>query len=183
MTSVDDTIWAVITCDSQAAMALAVEQSPPPRRRPWIAAVVVLCLLVAMSAVLFRGGSDHAAYALAVEPDGTIVLTLSEVEGIDGANSQLAHMGTPVRVARLLAGCTESGEPDRSATPLLPSIVEPASGRSGTITWRIHPSAIPAGDTMLLEAQTLNGKAELVGYRAMLYRGSAPSCLPPAGAG
>jgi len=178
MTSVDDTIWDAITRDPQAPGALAVEQPLQRRRYRWVGLAGALCLAVAMVTFLLQGGGDHAAYALAVQSDGTIILTLSEIEGIEGANSQLSHMGAPVRVGRLAAGCTKAGEPDRSATLVLPSIVEPAGGGSGTISWRIHPSVIPAGDTMLLEAKTLSGTSTLAGYHAMLYRGSAPSCLP-----
>ncbi len=66
-------------------------------------------------------------------------------------------------------------------------MVEPQ--RTAGEGWVIHPDAIPQGDTILITAQLANhgrpvifhGKAiAAVGSSIGLYRGSAPTCQPPA---
>ena len=128
------------------------------------------------------GGNPPAAYAVTQNPDGTVSLTLNEVLGVDPANEQLAKLGVPVVVAKVQPGCAERGEPVRPSAPRFGEMIEPVKTGSGLagISWVIHPSLIPAGDTLRLSVQVdPDSTIPALGSAIGLFRGQAPRCSLP----
>jgi len=150
------------------------------RRRPAVA--IALALAVALAAIvigLSRGGGGTNAYAVVTNPDGTVTVTISELVGVAPADERLHELGLPVSVAAVTEDCpVERSELHRADVPpeVMSRIVETVSpaGRTGV---RIDPSAIPAGDTLLLSAN--ERRAGVIALRELLIEGSAPSCVPP----
>ena len=111
-----------------------------------------------------------------------MTLTLSEVLGVEPANEQLAKLGIPVVVAKIEPGCDERGETVRPSAPRFAEMIEPAKAGPGLagLTWIIHPSLIPPGDSMRLSVQ-LDPVSQIpaVGAGMALFRGPAPKCSRP----
>jgi hypothetical protein len=139
----------------------------------------VIALVLALSA-----STGPPAYALVVHRDGSLTLTVNELVGIGPANTRLAKLGVRVRLAKIEPGCRAKGRPVSLYGRLLPEQVRPEKvghGLSG-LRMLVHPSAIPAGDTLLLvfhrivarsRARSILGIAGTMG----LYRDPAPKCL------
>ncbi len=196
MSKLEDRLWSDLLGEPEADRALAATQPAgrrkPARRAPLaVGGLVFVGGLLAAALMLTGGSSTTPAYAVALNPDGSVTLTLNEVLGVAGANEGLEKLGVRVRIARPEAGCTATAEPihgpgEPSAQQLM-SMVEPQ--RTAGEGWIIHPDAIPQGDTVLITAQLANGGRPViyrgkaitaVGSSIGLYRGAAPTCQPPA---
>jgi hypothetical protein len=204
MSTIEDRLWMDLICEPEADAALRARQPSAAHRRPGrgpLAAggLVLLGATLAVVLTLKASTGTPPAYAVAVNRDGSVRLTLNQVFGVRGANEALAKLGVRARVAQIEAGCTQTGEIDRSHDKRL--LVEPrktpAGGTSIAAQLRrpggafagvdliIHADAIPQGDTLLIAAQ-LNPAVRYQG-RAIpsaatswgLYRGAAPTCDPP----
>ncbi len=160
-----------------------------------VAGIALLAATVAVVLSLSAASTSvtQEAFAVTQDADGSVTLTLSELTGIDGANRALAALGVRARIARREARCTQRGVliPTARVAGGLPGMVEPqrfGEGLGGAL-WVIHPSAIPAGDTLLLTGELLNGGHPIVSshghyIRAFvgavgLYRDPAPVCERP----
>jgi hypothetical protein len=149
-----------------------------------LGAVASVCALLAVLLTL-TAGTSPPAYALVVNPNGTLTLTINELVGVGGANAELSRLGVRARIARVGSGCGERGHFIRVRWPHAgPPPVEPEKLHSGLSGLRmiIHPSEIPPGDTMLLTARlghtTYHGAPiQTLGMSMGLYRGPAPACI------
>ncbi len=200
MSKIEDRLWTDLVAEPQAESALSARQPLPMRghsRRVALAATgLVLTGLIVTMALATGGTQTTPAYAVTVNANGSVRVTLNEVLGVSGANEQLASLGVRARIARVEAGCTETAEnaipPGDISNGRIPMMVEPQKVGEGLagLDWVIHPDAIPQGDTVLITAQLANagrpvatyqGKAiSAVGSSVSLYRGAAPTCRPPA---
>jgi hypothetical protein len=195
MSKIEERLWNDLLAEPGACHALAAVQpseTHTPSRRAPIAAGGLLLVGALVAAILVLGGSTRTtpAYAVSVNPDGSVTLTLNEVLGVTGANATLEKLGVRVRIARVEAGCTATAEPihgpGEPSGQWLMSMVEPQ--RAAGEGWIIHPDAIPQGDTVLITAQLANGGRPVmfqgkaitaVGSSIGLYHGTPPSCSPP----
>ena len=168
-------------------------RAAPPRprllRRRGPLAALGLALAAALAALVIgllprRGPS---AYAVVTNPDGTVTVTIRELEGVEPANERLAQLGVPVRVAPVTERLPDDARqlPRRSCRPTRPGrSTSPNAGPAG-FSVRIDPAAIPPGDTVLLTAREV--RPGFVALRALLIEGPPPSCWsrpgqPPANA-
>jgi hypothetical protein len=190
MSKIEDRLWIDLLGQPEADRALAARQPSggrkPARRTPLaVGGLVLVGALLAAVLMLTGGTSTTPAYAVALNPDGSVTLTLNEVLGVKGANQALKRLGVRVRIARIVAGCTATAEPIHgSGEPTyeqLRGMVEPL--RTGEGAWIIHPDKIPQGDTILITAQLgkpviFHGKTVTgVGSSIGLYHGTPPTCI------
>lgn len=200
MSRIEDRLWTGLVAEPEAERAMSARQPLPVRgHRRLVALAAIGLALTGLTIVvaLATGGTETTpAYAVTVNANGSVSVTLNEVLGVSGANEQLARLGVRARIARVEAGCTQAAEnaipPGDSSHEQLPTMVEPQKAGEGLagLDWVIHPDAIPPGDTVLIAAQlanegrpvaTYHGKAiTAVGSSVSLYRGTAPTCRPPA---
>ena len=189
MGKIEDTLWADLKREPVADLTLAIRQPPPKLHRlpqASLAAGGGLALIGAILAVLLMTAGTHTtpAYAVTLNGDGSVTLTLNELLGVSGANEELSKLDIPVVVAKVEPGCAATGEVVESASLQQHDIVEVkrvANGFGG-LRWDIHPSAIPPGDTVQVSAlYTYNDKPQPVGVAGAwgIFRGRAPTCRPP----
>jgi hypothetical protein len=193
MTNFEDQLWSELTLAQRTMPHEDGRSSYQARRRRAprgrLAAAGVIALGGAAVAVAFSvaaGPTAPAALAVVQNPDGSITLTLNEIVGVSTANRDLANLGVRVRLARVEAGCTATGElipPASYGHQRQEEMVESQSSSSGelsSLVWTIHPSAIPSGDTLLIAAQVIAGSSvPAVASTTSLYRGAAPVCQSP----
>ncbi len=186
--------------DPWAGPALVARQPLPERRRARRApladgSLVVLGAIVATALTLTASTGTSPAYAVTVNANGSVSVTLTEVLGVSGANEALARLGVRARIARIEAGCTQTGDKAFSqgheSHELQERMVETQHAGEGFagLAWVIHPDAIPQGDTLLITAQLANGGRPVATQAGKpiavlastigLYRGPAPTCQPP----
>lgn len=199
MLKIEERLWTNLTAEPGADRTLSARQPTTVRRRPHrgplAAAALGLTGLIAAVALATGGPDTTPAYAVTLNANGSVSVTLNEVLGVSGANEQLARLGVRARIARVEAGCNQAA--GNAVTPgvivheQISAMVEPqkvAEGLAG-LTWVIHPDAIPQGDTLLITAQLADGGRPVATYRGRaisavasstsLYRGTAPTCRPP----
>jgi hypothetical protein len=191
MSTIEQKLWMDLMREPGAARALGARQPPAALRRPrrpqLLAGGAALTAAILAAVLTLKAGSGTTpAYAVAVNPDGSVSLKLNEVLGVRGANEALSRLGVRARVAQIETGCTQTGEIDRPHPPEL--LVEPrkrgGKGFAG-IDLVIRADAIPRGDTLLITAQldgpvNYHGKAiSSVSSTWGLYRGAAPTCRAP----
>jgi hypothetical protein len=192
MSKIEDRLWTDLLDEPEADRALAARQPSgrrkPARRAPLaVGGLVLVGALLAAVLMLTGGTSTIPAYAVALNHNGSVTLTLNEVLGVKGANEALERLGVRVRIARVEAGCTATAEaihgPGEPTSEQLQTMVEPL--RTGEGAWIIHPDKIPQGDTILITAQLgkpviFHGKAVTgVGSSIGLYHGTPPTCIRP----
>src|ERR1039458_5871764 len=116
MSKIEDRLWTDLLGEPEADRALAARQPSgrrkPARRAPLAVGGLVLvgALLAAVLMLTGGGTSTIPAYAVALNPNGSVTLTLNEVLGVKGANEALERLGVRVRIARVEAGCTATAE-------------------------------------------------------------------------
>lgn len=140
--------------------------------RPGGLAATLAALAAAIAAVAIlstTGTAPSTAYAVTQNPDGTLTVSIDELTGVAGANTQLARLGARVRVVPVSKGCSASGE----SVPIPPTLAATIAHAEGQ-GLAIRPDLVPAGDTLVLTARQAGSAVDL-GYS--LYRGAVPTCI------
>jgi hypothetical protein len=182
----EDRLFAEIVEQHGALLAQPpVHVAAPPRVRPLRrrGPIAALGLAIAAGIAALVIGLAHnagtSAYAVVTNPDGTVTVTIREIEGAAPASDRLAMLEVPVRVAPVTAGCPVTRE-QLPSVQLPPSearkIYAPEPGPDG-FSARIDPAAVPPGDTVLLTAREV--RPGFVLLRELLIEGAAPSCVAP----
>lgn len=184
MARFEDRLFAELVEQHGALLAQPpVHAATPPRLLRHRGPIAALGLAIAAAVAALVIGLSHnagtSAYAVVSNPDGTVTVTIREIEGVAPANQRLAMLGVPVRVAPVTAGCPVTREqlpsvqlpPGRSE-----QIYRPEPGPAG-FSARIDPAAVPHGDTVLLTAREV--RPGFVALRELLIEGAAPACVAP----
>jgi hypothetical protein len=153
-----------------------------------------LAAAVAVGALALTANTTAPAYAVVVNRDGSVTLTIDELIGVRAANARLSELGVRARVAIVEPGCTARGvrvrfpprrNPNGLPEPWIAGMIRPEKSHPGFggLGMVIRPAGIPRGDTLLLTARWLNSThagtpVHAVGLSFGLYRGPAPSCVP-----
>jgi hypothetical protein len=194
MSRFEDRLWMDLVEQHGALLAAAPARTftptlepALPRRLPRLvpAASIGLALAAVLTVLVIAltpGGGGNAAYAVSSNPNGTISVTIEELVGVTGASRQLASLGVPVRVVTAEASCPSLPDKYRVArlSPGLSHQVASVSGHSGAASVLVTPSAIPAGDTVLIGASELERSSgpAAVALEVQVYEGETPPCLP-----
>jgi len=163
-----------------------------------VAGGIALTGAIVAAALTVTASTSPPAYALVVNPNGSVSLTINELIGITGANAELARLGVRARVARIEPHCTAAGDHVAFPRPHLGSVsshdeigaagmveaelLPRGWGPFGRLRMAIHPGAIPQGDTLLLTVRAMTPTYHgdpigAVGMSMGLYRGPAPACV------
>ena len=110
-----------------------------------VAALATVCVALAVGG---SGGGVEPAYAVTVNPDGSVVLSVRELLGVGPANARLARLGIRARLVRREAGCTV-----RTSATLLPP---------GELGRQMHSEPLPRGLRRVSRNRTLELQAERV---------------------
>lgn len=191
MSKIEDRLWTDLMREPGANLTLAIRQPSITRRssRASLAACGALGLIAAIVAVLLltTGTRTTPAYAVTVNGDGSVALTINELIGVSGANEQLAELGIPVVVAKIEAECVATGQVVEapSANQNIVEVKKVGDGLAG-LRWIIHPNEIPAGDSVQVTTRYANdGRPGSVGVAGSwaVFRGDAPDCRRPESSG
>jgi hypothetical protein len=217
MSSFEDRLWSELVREhGQTLAGTDARPSSPPWRSPsrprrsqrprdlpgprWSSRGLLAAVAAALAAVLTVGvlaltaKTTAPAYAVVVNRDGSVTLTIDELIGVSAANARLAALGVPARAAVIEAGCAVKGVrvrfPPRASRnglpePWIAGMIRPEKSHPGFggLGMVIRPAGIPRGDTLLLTARWLDSThagtpVRAVGLSFGLYRGPAPSCVP-----
>jgi hypothetical protein len=187
MSRFEDDLWEMLSREHGAATLRAGRPSSlvPRRRRvlSLVAGAVTFAVVTGTAVVVLSARSGlPPAYAVTQNANGTVTLTLDDVIGVQPANDELARLGVRVVVAKVEAGCNETGDVVRSVGGSVFGMVESARVGDGLggLRWVIHPAAIPQGDTLRLSVQIdPHSRIPAVGEGLGLFRGEAPKCSKP----
>ena len=109
--------------------------------------------------------STAPAYAVTANPDGSVTVTLNDIQAITALNAELARDGLHAKAIPLTAGCPTRGFPNMMPTGTNPS----------TYTITIVPADIPPGYTAILAAsESSSGEVRLA---QGAWPSPGPSCL------
>lgn len=188
----------------QRLLAVACCNDAPPARH-LLAGGGALALTAAVATLVLSASTTTPAYAVVVNRDGSVTLTLNELLGTRAANARLASLGIRVRIVAREAGCTAKAELAPLGTgalaqrterqhiesillaegALLQQVARPQTHNTAFdgLAVRIHPNVIPPGDTVVITARLIDSRngdrsSHAIGMSAGLYRNPAPTCLP-----
>jgi hypothetical protein len=183
MSSFEDRLWSELVREHGDALTVAggaARRSPRARRasrprRSWrvllAAGAVALTATVVAGALVLTASTTPPAYAVVVNRDGSVTLTIDELIGVSAANARMAELdrGRGGRSESWIAGMIR---PEKS---------HPGFGGVGVV---VRPAGIPPGETLLLTVRRDDGRdatgapAPGVAMTMGLYRGAAPACVP-----
>ena len=128
----------------------------------------------ATALALILTATSAPSFAVTRNSNGTVTVTINQIAGVSGANTELAVLGVSATAVPIVQRCTAALQllPKESSFPILPS---PGSGLPQSVT--IEPSAIPAGDTVVLAVAQIAGGIQMLDG---MVQGAAPACVPPA---
>lgn len=169
----------------------------PARRtvpRPvWLAAGVVGMAGAVTAGVAIAGGGTPA-YAVTANNDGTVTISLNQLNAVNDANGALHKLGDPVVIVPVHAGCVSIdslpvGLPLKGQhTSVFTQTQGHSSGKGGVEgIIRVQVHGVPAGDTVLVAAKQSGNAIEMA---TRLITGTPPRCVtlpatmspPPTGA-
>jgi hypothetical protein len=197
MTDFEDRLWTDLVNDHGTELTTMRARPRGKRRRSWTAPLAAggatLTAAAVAGALTFTASTSPPAYAVVVNANGSVTLTINELIGIERANAQLARLGVRARVAELALPCAERGHfirarlSPRAPLPVEPELLRRGKGPYGRLRMIIHPGAIPHGDTLLLSVRALDvsrspaathrfGDIRGIATSMGLYRGAAPAC-------
>jgi hypothetical protein len=138
----------------------------PHRRRPALITGTALAVTVAAAtAVLVFNTTSTPAYAVTDNSDGTVTVTLHDIQAITALNAALARDGIAARAIPLTADCPIHGFPN----PM------PAGTNPSTYTITIVPADIPAGYTAVVAVgENASGQVALA---QGAFRSPVPVCF------
>jgi hypothetical protein len=142
-------------------------------RSVWVAASAL-----AVAAVIAVGvnltGSGTPAYAVTDGADGTIIVSINKISGVDGANADLRRRGVRAAAVPMREDCTATLTWADAGPSHFP-------GGASTNGVRFNSADIPDGDTMVLAARMSPDGGVTLSMN--LVRGPAPACVPVPGSG
>lgn len=176
--SFEDRLWDRLATDN--AEQLATMSLEPSRfavarqRRPSLPATLggglaagALAGVAAFGLGLWKA---PPAFAVTMNGNGTVTVTLRDASAIGALNKKLAAEGIQAKAIPVKAGCTDPPQSD-------PQVLLPADTHQTTIVVTINPATIPAGDSEVLSVQRLPSG------RLSMFVGTfplpVPNCVPP----
>jgi hypothetical protein len=174
MSIFEDNLWDELVREHHAEHAHPGRaiSGRPARRRLLAGTSLGLAGAATAAALALTAGTAPPAFAVTSNANGTVTVTINQIAGIAGVNSELAALGVSARAVPIVEGCTATVQPLPKGTA--PGAVLPAPNmQSFTIT----PSAIPAGDTVVLAARQSGGAVQTTNA---LVQGAAPVCVAAA---
>ncbi|KJK51406.1 hypothetical protein UK23_06885 [Lentzea aerocolonigenes] len=173
MSKFEDNLWGDLKHEHAAELLQSVATQRRLRTRRWvgIAAGVVVLGATAVVAPVYFGGTPPA-YAVVDNPDGSVTLTIHELQRFEEATAKLREKGVPAIVVPLREGCPRPAPgPDE---PL--GLVKIESSEEGTkIT--VVPGEISADATVVLATAPAEGDRWIIAG-GTYSREKPPSCLP-----
>lgn len=176
--SFEDRLWDWLAANN-AEQLEAMRHEPSRfavnrRRRPTLPVTLgggLAAAAMAGAAVLGLGlWEAPPAFAVTMNADGTVTVTLREVSAIAALNKKLAADGIRAKAIPVRAGCANPPPSDLQ-------VLLPAETRQATIIVTINPATIPQGDSEVLSVQRLPSG------RLSMFVGTSPipvaNCVPP----
>ena len=168
----EDQLWADLM--TEHGDTLATERRTPPRRaRPAtlgaVGVVGTAGLATALALTLTATGAGPA-YAVSQNADGSVTVTINQIEGVSGANAKLTVLGVRARAVAVDPHCAVA--PTVSRPHFFDEYAVNSGPGQNTLT--IEPEDIPADDTLVLVAEQVNGRTALA---VLMVGDPAPACF------
>ncbi|SFR13317.1 hypothetical protein SAMN04488564_103991 [Lentzea waywayandensis] len=175
MSRFEDNLWAELERGHAPVLLQSVATQRRLRMRRWMgaAAGVVVLGAAAVIAPVYFGGTPPA-YAVVDNPDGSVTLTIREVQRFEEATAKLRERGIPAIAVPLREGCVETG---RSLKVPVAAVDFEFTAKESKIT--ITPDGIPPDATVVLAADSGADVSIVAG--GVYARDQLPGCLPVRG--
>jgi hypothetical protein len=169
MTNFQDNLFSELLVKHGAVLESNESRGQRSTRRPArIAAGVLAAAAVFAGVGLTALGHSSPAYAVTENPNGTVTVSISDIQAIGPANAELQAMGVRAKAVPMTSDCASL---ESQATYVGPFSTPIEQGDSITIG-----SDIPVGYTMLLSVLDSSGSGIGFGFTAPV-KDPAPSCV------
>jgi hypothetical protein len=173
----EDNLWAELQHEHGQALLRNMAKRQSRRTARWIGAAAAVTVLGAgaLAASTYFGGAPPA-YAVVDNPDGSVTLTVREVQAFEAATAELRKRGIRAVAVPMRKDCSWDEYLKMETIQLLgpdPSAVE--WNMSNLYQMKIYRERIPADAELVLSAiQRGRGLQLGAGYA----RGEMPRCIP-----
>ncbi|MCP2249353.1 hypothetical protein [Lentzea aerocolonigenes] len=172
MSKFEDNLWAELQQEHGQTLLRNMTRRQSRRTKRWIVAAAAVTVLGtgALAASAYFGGAPPA-YAVVDNPDGSVTLTIRELERFDEATAKLRERGVPAIAVGLRQDCVETG---RSLDVPVAAVDFEFTKEASKIT--ITPGRIPVDATVVLA--TANEGDHWIVTGGVYARDQLPGCLP-----
>lgn len=110
MSRFEDNLWAQLERDHAPALVQSLATQRRKRTRRWVGVAAGVAVLGAGALIgpAYFGGTPPA-YAVVDNPDGSVTMTIREVQRFEEATAKLREKGIPAVAVPLRPDCTETG--------------------------------------------------------------------------
>jgi hypothetical protein len=138
----------------------------PKLSRRITAGITAAASAAAIAVIAFSQATVSPSFAIAIEANRSVQITLYQLSGAAGANSRLKALGVRAKFVPMRSGCST-----RVTLTTIGIRQHPAP------TLRLVPREIPAGITVVLAARRLGQNHFEIAFGRVT--GKAPSCVAP----
>lgn len=175
----EESLWAELQREHGQSLLQNMAKRRSRRTARWIGAAAAVTVLGtgALAASAYFGGAPPA-YAVVDNPDGSVTLTLREVEAFDEATAELRKRGIRAFAVPMRVDCSTDeyrkmeGLPFGRPGPFPPVEWNP---RENLRQLKIHRDRIPADAKLVLSAIE---RDRTLSFYAGYVRGEMPTCVP-----
>jgi hypothetical protein len=169
MTNFQDNLLSDLMVSHGSELTIAGRpQARRSARHPRRIAAGALALAAAAAVGITTLGNSPAAYAVTKNPNGTVTVSISDIQAIGPANAELQALGVRAKAVPMTSDCASL---EGQATYMGPFSLPIEEGDSITL----GPN-IPAGYTVLITVSDSPGRGTGFGFTAPV-KDPAPSCV------
>ncbi|NGY57662.1 hypothetical protein G7043_01810 [Lentzea sp. NEAU-D13] len=172
MSKFENNLWTQLERDHAPALLQSVATQRRLRTRRWVgaAASVVVVGATAVIAPVYFGGTPPA-YAVVDNPDGSVTLTVREVQRFQEATGKLRERGITAIAVPLRRDCAQ-----RESTLQEPLDAVEFDLKPGAFNIKISPGNIPANATVVLATDESRGESWIIAG-GVYPSDQLPACL------
>jgi hypothetical protein len=173
----EDSLWTELQREHGQALLQNMAKQRSKRTTRWIGAAAAVAVLGtgALAASTYFGGAPPA-YAVVDNPDGSVTLTIREVEAFGEATEELRKRGIRAIAVPMRVDCPIDEYRKVVGLPLgVPGELAPVELGKGMREMKIHRDRIPSDATLVLSANDRDRSWSLYGGSV---RGEMPTCVP-----
>ena len=171
MSKFEDNLWTQLERDHAPALLQNVATQRRKRTGRWVGAAAGVAVLGGVAAATYLGGTPPA-YAVVDNPDGSVTLTVREVQRFQEATAKLRERGIQAIAVPLRQDCAQPGSLLQEPLNAVEFDLKP-----GAINIMILPGRIPANATVVLATDESRGESWTVAG-GLYPSDQLPGCLP-----
>jgi len=156
MSRFEDNLWARLEREQAPTLLQNMATQRRKRTARWMGAAAGVAVLGGVAAATYLGGTPPA-YAVVDNPDGSVTLTIREIQRFEEATAKLRDRGIPAIAVPLRRDCAQQGNTLHDPLNAVEFDLSPEA-----FNIKILRDRIPAGGTVVLATDKARGDGWII---------------------